>query len=123
MKPMTITVTRPAPLVNIDGRLVPEGEPETFNIQCNIQPYRNFQKRFTLPEGFKTEDCLIVYSQVFHFRTSSVYSISDADRFTHKGFEYTVYQQQDWDGYGLNADHTIALAVKLDVGREVTSGP
>lgn len=115
MKTHKIEVIRAKPNQLINGRLVQDGDPEVIRgVECSIQPFRYDQKQFPLPEGFKVDDCRIVYSQSFMFKVASVEDQTDPDRFRHEGVEYVVYQHQPWTGFQLKADHNLVLAVRSD---------
>lgn len=94
-----------------------EGKEKPIQTRCNIQPFRNDQKRFLLPDGFRIEHCLVVYDADTKFKTSSVHGQSQADEFEHEGYRYFVYSDQTWKNYGLRmTEHYAALACRTDVG-------
>lgn len=116
-KTHNIVILRPKPSYYENFRFVDAGPPEEFPIKCNIQPFKENQKRFVLPEGMRVEHCIIVYSQDIEFKTSSVWGKTKADYFEYKGYEWECYQDQDWNGYGLSVDHSVCMAVRKDVKR------
>lgn len=114
-----IVIKRPVPGYFQNRRWVEGGLPTEIPIKCNIQPYKNNQKRFVLQEGMRVEHCIVVFSQDIVFKTTSSWSSTEADFFEYKGYEWECYQDQDWTGFNLSNDHSVCLAVRKDVLREV----
>lgn len=86
-------------------------------VKFNIQPFRNNQKRFLLPDGFREEHCLVLYCENVKFQTSEAHGRRLADTFEYGGYTYFVYSDQTWKGYNLSlTEHYAALACRSDVG-------
>lgn len=65
------------------------------SFDCNIQPYLKGEYQMTLPEGIKSIDAFVAYSQT-EVKTSDQFELKSADRTIYKGQEYYAYASSDW---------------------------
>lgn len=100
-----------------------DGKEVNLPAKCNIQPFRQAQRRFLLPDGWREEHCVVVYSPEVKFKTSETHGQSVADTFEYEGHTFFVYSDQTWKGYGLSlTEHYAALACRSDVESILNGG-
>ena len=89
----TITVTRRAQGIFVNGRYVP-GTASTITVEnCSVQPL-NDRELQNLPEGHRTKDMLKLY-------TPEVLQVAkDPDHVTYEGTEFEVQAMANWRPQG-----------------------
>lgn len=98
---------------DVDGNWVDGGIEPPFDIQCNIQPFKDGKERSILPEGTTADDAVTVYSKT-KLNITDQLTDTKGDYFTLDGFTYKVYRVENWSRYGLKTDHYKHTAVRKD---------
>lgn len=93
-----------------DGNYV-EGSTKNINIKCSIQPFRSGRNQMTLPEGYREEDTVIVFTQT-PINTVKQSGPTNADYTTIDGLKYVALTVFNWKRDGMRLGHYKVLFVK-----------
>lgn len=111
----TLTISRDEGAGSYDasGRWVPDPR-ASFDIQCNIQPFKMSNAQEILPEGKKSGDALVVYTKT-DLQTVSQFDKELADTTTIDGLTYYAFAVENWSRQGtLQPQHYKVIFVRKD---------
>lgn len=113
----TLTITRatsdPDEDWGADGRPI-DPTTECFDIKCLIQPFRQSNSQFVLPDGKSANDARIVYTATPIRTVNQIDPKNIADTTDIGGLEFEAFIVDDWAQYGLKADHFKIIFIRKD---------
>lgn len=114
LKTSTLTFTRPAGQAEYDENynLIPS-VPTTIPAQGSLQPWSKGEMQIEVPAGVRVKDVRLFYTKT-KLQTADEQLGKDPDTTTIDGIEYEVYDQADWNQYGLSVDHYCAVLIRRD---------
>ncbi len=116
LKTSTLTFTRP------DGspQLLPSGkysESSTtdFDVKGSLQPYLKGRTTVKLPDGYKTTDARWFYTKT-QLNPVDQFSKEDGDQTVIDGHTFVVFDNGDWNQYGLTVDNYACILIRKEIG-------
>jgi hypothetical protein len=116
MRTSTLTITRDigGGYYDVEGRWVEGPAPETFNISCNIQPFKMGEVQSVLPEGTSANNAVIVRTPTALKTSEQVGDKEKADTTVIDGFTYEAFFAENWSRYSTRTDHYKVTFIRKD---------
>lgn len=115
LKTSTLTFIRPEGQAEYDDdyNLTPSDPIPPIIAQGSLQPWSKGEMQVEVPAGVRVKDVRLFYTKT-KLQTADEQLEKDPDTTTIDGIEYEVYDQADWNQYGLSVDHYCAVLVRKD---------